>query len=298
MTDDNFLQRHYPDQWQDALVEDIPDHTWPQMEVWFVIYAPKHLVAHLTGGRKAFGIRIGWVAHLINRLHLPIDLPRITSTSASWGKHVKAADLANVLNTLRTSGRSPLVLAVVETLCVEADQPERAAEDLDRLLADGSSAWTVTPEGRLERRVTAEAREAAAVAIGRGGAASDHLARAWSAAFGLNPSAPAAYLEANQAIEVAAGPIVLPKEPPSTGKIIAALDMKPSKWSHVLVADDGAVESTIAMLRMFWQSNVRHGTLAGPARNNISEAQAAVHLAIVLVEWFRSGAIKRSDEEN
>ena len=49
------------------------------------------------------------------------------------------------------------------------------------------------------------------------------------------------------------------------------------------------------MLRLLWEGQTdRHGSLAPTTAVGPDAAEAAVHLAIVLVQWFQAGAVRQS----
>lgn len=50
----------------------------------------------------------------------------------------------------------------------------------------------------------------------------------------------------------------------------------------------------VAMLRLLWQGQTdRHGGSTPTIPVTAEAAEAAVHLAVTLVQWFQSGAIRR-----
>jgi hypothetical protein len=132
---------------------------------------------------------------------------------------------------------------------------------LNRLLANGGSAYLYR-KGRLERRVD----DTAVAAFERTAAtasdeASMHLRRAWSATYGRDPEPSRGYGDAVRAVEAVACPLVLPDDPkPTLGKVIARL-REPDTRDQLL-----------------------------------AETEAAVSLAVTLVQWFSSGFIQRNEE--
>lgn len=173
-----------------------------------------------------------------------------------------------------------------------------AAYDLKQILSEGGSLWKVDfREDRwvLERRVEATVAGAAQSAMRRG-RAGELLSRAWGEMYGREPNPSAAYRDAVRAVEAAAQPIVLPKDPKATlGKIIPAMRDAPAKWRVVLQPDGiDPVDAVIAMLELLWRAqHDRHGDpdTARPLVVSDREAEAAVHLAATLVHLFSSGAL-------
>ncbi len=102
-------------------------------------------------------------------------------------------------------------------------------------------------------------------------------------------------------MEAAAKPIVAPQASGATlGTMLADLRNKPDKWSVALNEGGRApgVNLLIEMCAGLWKSQFdRHGTDDESIPLDVSpgEAAAAVHLAVTLVHWFRSGAVTRVD---
>lgn len=174
----------------------------------------------------------------------------------------------------------------------------------DLLLAHGSI-WTVgkLPVGLpcLEKRVDETTTKAAQAEMQQKGNAASHLRHAWTHVYGRSPDPSSAYREAVRAVEAAAKPIISPKDKQATlGKMISSLRDKPSKWSFVLEHDGNLDECNpvVTMLQTLWRSqHDRHGTDDANSQPHVNpnEAEAAVHLAITLVHWFRTGVITQTN---
>ncbi len=165
---------------------------------------------------------------------------------------------------------------------------------LEAVLSEGGSEWRVgTRDGfaSLEKRVPEGVALAAEQTIARTGPAGDLLAEAWHAAFGRSPDPEDAYEKAIKAVEEAGVHVVTPKDTKSTlGKMISV--MKAQKdWKLDLPAPDADVP--IKMAEALWVGQEsRHGG-NGYRKPTQAEAEAAVLLAVPLVQWFSSGAIAR-----
>jgi hypothetical protein len=178
-------------------------------------------------------------------------------------------------------------------------------------LYQGGSAWEVhgndaeTKGFHLQRRVdeTAQAAANQAFAHGRAGV---HLRNAWSEVYGKNPDPSKAYTEAIKAVEVSAGPVVAPKDKLATlGKMIGELKGHPESFTVLLTGtgdsptakgDLDAVTITRLMAQLLWTSqHDRHGNFDLDSVISVSqeEAQAAVQLAVLLVQWFETGVMSR-----
>jgi hypothetical protein len=185
---------------------------------------------------------------------------------------------------------------------MRADRDRVRTNELERILREAGSAYTVVETGEglgLQRRVAKEVRAAGDLAMSTQERASVHLQEAWQSVYGLNPNPSHGYREAVRAVEAAAKPVVTPKNPTATlGTIIPALrdGIAGHKWAFVLTYKDGGDGTTavVEMMRLLWQGqHDRHGTDDDDMPINVSqsEAEAAVHLATTLVQWFQSGAM-------
>ena len=135
--------------------------------------------------------------------------------------------------------------------------------------------------------------------------ASDHLGHAWQHAYGRDPDPGAAYSEAIKAVEAATIPVVVPNDPMATlGRVIGNLRGDAHRWRVNLarpVRLSGAggttaiadpIDVVIGQLDLLWTNQSdRHAPVVPVSQ---SQAETAVHLALVLVHMFRSGAIART----
>lgn len=174
---------------------------------------------------------------------------------------------------------------------------------LAKIMLESGSAYQVSARGEgvfgfeLQRRVS-ETVAASAEKAFQAGRPGDHLRMAWRATYGRSPNANEAYDQAVRAVEAAAQPIVSPSNPKATlGTIITALRDKPAKWQVVLDTPGGFDEVGVVqvMAELLWKGHTtRHGTAdpAAPIVHTQEQAEAAVHLAVLLVQWFTSGTIR------
>lgn len=194
-----------------------------------------------------------------------------------------------------------------------------AIKELTVALEQGGSAWRVAVvnqsenahsaifglEQRVDSTVTTQARDA--MSQGKAGA---HLHNAWNAAFGASPNPSYAYAQAIKAVEVAsAGTIGSDGERATLGTRLGEWLGSESQYRVVLRGegssapgaptrwDTPGVRIARLMAQLLWTSqDDRHGDpdLAKPITVSQPEAEAAVHLAVLLVQWLRSGALARS----
>lgn len=176
---------------------------------------------------------------------------------------------------------------------------------LDDILTRGGSLWTVTPElDGLTRRVSPELKAMLEKAVESSTPASEYLRTAWAATYGLNPNPDHAYAESIRAVEDAAGKVVTPKDERfQLNKVAKALRDQKAQFEVTLnlEADSQSepVEVIVTMMEWLIRANTaRHSQPSGePLRHSESEAEMAVQLAVLLVEWFEGGYIRRLTSE-
>jgi hypothetical protein len=168
---------------------------------------------------------------------------------------------------------------------------------LDKLLLEGGSLWAVGERaGRLAlaRRVPEGVQIAAVETIQRSGSAGELLAEAWQACFGMDPDPEDAYEKAIKAVEEAGAAIVLPDNPKATlGTMLATMGHQ--DWRLPLEEATAHPSNDVArkMARALWSGQEsRHGG-NGYRKPTMEEAEAAVFLAVPLVQWFTSGVLAR-----
>jgi hypothetical protein len=174
--------------------------------------------------------------------------------------------------------------------------------DLAGLLVDGGSAYQLNARRTgLERRVEPTVSEGVRQAV-RSAAespAADHLASAWEAAYGLHPDPSKAYSEAIKAVEAAAQPVIEPNNPKATlGSMLGVLGgaHNAGKWQVTLAGPEGTTDPSVvgAMCRTLWKGQTsRHGSGRPTRHETRAEAEAAVHLSVLLVSWFTTGKVQR-----
>jgi hypothetical protein len=181
--------------------------------------------------------------------------------------------------------------------------------DLNTLLRDCGSAWYVDEEFRgLYRRVDPTATEAwrrAREAAGDAGRslASRYLAQAWQEIYGQHPDPSAGYAAAVKAVEAAVLPVVFPDRKakgkrPTVHQARTELDKHGSRWRFVLAESDqvapgdGSVEVVASMLDRLLKGETERHADDDNRPSEKDEAEAAVHLAVLLVQWFVTDAIR------
>ncbi|MYB09745.1 MAG: hypothetical protein F4Y28_07175 [Acidimicrobiia bacterium] len=176
-------------------------------------------------------------------------------------------------------------------------------EEVKGFLDDSRSIYDVgrDEQGRfqLHRRQPPELSVLVETALTSRGRAYDHLRRAVSYAFGRDSQPNDACFESTKALEVVAKPILTPNDQKATlGRMIAAVEAKPSKWITDFDANDHQdINSVVEMLKLVWETQLRHGDTDDPLEVPPKRAEMIVHLAVLLVHWFSSGRIRTSTQQ-
>lgn len=166
----------------------------------------------------------------------------------------------------------------------------RTHKKLRGLLQDAASVWTVADGGSaLVRRVGRAAEAAYRDARSVEDAASAELSEAWLAMYGAAPNYSDAWDHGIKAMETVLVPIVAPKNSRATlGTVITELEKGANAVSFAL----GSVEALGALMRFAWPNPDRHGGSQGRAPEE-AETSGVVHLAVTVIQWVRSGVIRR-----
>lgn len=178
-------------------------------------------------------------------------------------------------------------------------QARELLKQLRDLLLDAGSAYKVASDKNgLERRVDTTVADTARRAIqsANGSSASEHLATAWTATYGLHPNPPVAYAEMIKAVEAAAQPVIEPANTRATlGTMLRQMDKSPGRLHLDLAGPTGRADPAvaIAMCRTLWQGQTsRHGSGRPTRHETHNEAEAAIQLTVTLVSWFTTGALR------
>jgi hypothetical protein len=273
-----------------VLHEGVPDHLDPLLRRW--IYA-----ALAGGGAEIVALT----------LEIRIDYESVRGDAALFlARDPQQYELLGIVNVILSRGGPWPAPA-------RGDQPGRNSnaggqaqlrEDLIQMLAAGSSAWQVNSDGTgLVRRVDATSTEAftktvrAASAASAVGSAADQIQSAWAELYGPHIDPPAAYRAAVQAVESAAQATIEPNNTKATlGTMLGRLRNAPARYELVIPGPDqtGNIEPLIKMMELLWTGQTsRHGAQTVTRRETQQETVMAVHLAVLLVHWFTTGAVRR-----
>lgn len=197
-----------------------------------------------------------------------------------------------------------IFLDVVDFLASLSGPGTAATRQLERILSEAGSVWTVAANDndqlRLELRVEQTVRATVERAIEPGDRAAMLLGQAWTRAYGRHPDASSSYNRSVRAVEAIAQPTICPNDQLCTlGRMIGLLKANTENWNVVLNPPE-EVDSVLAvasMMELLWKSQLdRHGTANEDVPIEVSndETRVAVHLAATLVQFFRSDAITPS----
>jgi hypothetical protein len=248
---------------------------------------------------------VHWVESLLQDLEIDQAERRaarvIARTRLVLERSYDSPDL-QLVQFLQNYATSEQIFAVIDVLLADGVRG-RYERHLDELLTDGGSAWRLAENGRsLVRRVESTATDAM-LAVDNPTAGS-HLRAAWAAVYGRHPDPTRAYSEAIKAVEAASIPVVLPNDRDATlGKVIGAFKQpeQRARWRLAISApNDGQAEVAVLldMLRLLWQGQTdRHGGSTPTVAISAPAAEAAVHLAVTLVQWFSAGAVEKVDKK-
>ncbi|MEV5804068.1 hypothetical protein [Streptomyces parvulus] len=167
-------------------------------------------------------------------------------------------------------------------------------QSLEESLSLGGSAWMATREQGLQRRVDPTAQESFTSATSPADLASEELKHAWDRAFSRDPDASDAWDHAIKAVEAVLLPVIVPKqEKAQLGHVVGSLKSQPERWTFVLpgAAMDNSIQPVLEILNILWPNPDRHAN-QGRRKPTLAEAQAAVHLAVTVVQWARADAIQ------
>ena len=188
------------------------------------------------------------------------------------------------------------------------DARRREIEALSRILDKGGSVWSVIWPSRhpayLARRATQVTQQQVASMASGHERPGEYLTEAWRQVFGREPNPSSGYREAVRAVEAAAKPVVLPKDPGATlGKMHPALREGWKKFAIELggsaVGPQEKARIVAEMMQLLWKGQLdRHGSDNADVPLTVSQeqAEAAAHMALLLVEWFQTGGVRSAKE--
>ena len=176
----------------------------------------------------------------------------------------------------------------------------RANTDLELILSAGSSKWKVGARdgvAGLEDRVPQGVQDAAESAMAMPGDAGRLLSEAWHAVYGMNRQPDLGYRKSIEAVEAVVNPIVLGND--NTGHLGKAIGQMRSQgnWKMPFIKehkDNPSEQVALGMLQALWSGHSdRHPGTPNYIASTQEAAEAAVSLAVTLVNLFSNGGIAR-----
>jgi hypothetical protein len=260
-----FVQRNDPESWDsyDGPHDGVPTWLAPSLIGWVV----DGLFESYSSSEAIEGLSL-WV-----RRPLPSDYRQFRAVL--W----KSTELVlNATDYVLMTTRVPQLVVRLQAILDQAGS-------LYTVGRDESDTW------ELQERVSPETMELGSEAMAGDGRSAEHLRAAWSKTFGRDKDPTSAYDHSIKAVEIAARPIITPIDDRATlGKMIRAMEDKPSKWTTSIDCD-GDVDRLVAMMRLLWEGHYRHGDESKPFSNTPESATAAVQLAVVLTQWFKNETV-------
>lgn len=174
-------------------------------------------------------------------------------------------------------------------------------DSLNSLLVKGGSKWHVVIDGdkaRLEARVN-QTTEAAYNKIEQGNTdAAELLKTAWIYCFGRSPNPSESYTYAVKAVEAASWKLVTPKNTSSTlGTIIKDFLTQAAAGKFDTIFNDKkentSIDAIVKLMARLWEGHSDRHATGNYIEPTQAEAEAAVHMAIVLCHIFLTDAVTR-----
>ncbi|QXV63535.1 hypothetical protein [Amycolatopsis sp. TNS106] len=227
-------------------------------------------------------------------------LSKAVVISLGWPRHANTTYNGLLYN----APREELLVVIDAILQLTAEHPGVVewddVTDLDQYLRYGRSAYKVADNmlgltSRVDPTMEGSFKEAVQAAEPT---ASKLLQQAWYHTYRPDPDPTTAYREAIRAVEQVACPLVLPSTDKATlGTVIAHLRQATTKWETVLIganATPGGPEPVMELMARLWTGQVsRHGGSKNSRDQDQAEAEAAVHAAVLLVQWLSTGTLRR-----
>jgi hypothetical protein len=226
------------------------------------------------------------------------DAERRLGVAVPFDPTSEEAAVADILERVeRSENFAVQLLTILLESCGEV-----AIYELQNIFDAPGSKWEVVHDeeaqiGWLVSRSTGPRVEVVEALASLSEPAHDHLVTALKKLAGPSPEPAVAYFHAVKAVEAAAHLTVLPDDPKATlGKMIRAMENKPSKWAVVL--DSEEVEDVIRRMVILWnQPHERHGSSAPDPPVTLDQAHAGFALALGLVDHFARRLIYRVDQD-
>jgi hypothetical protein len=261
--------------------EPLPANIWPSIQRWIGTFC---WIGDPMGGPPDLNADV--LRELERKLGVTVPFNQLSG-------HEAVDDL--LLRVKLSEDFAVRVIAILLSMSTDQDVAEIA-----RIFESPGSKWEVVvgdDGSRLTLRQHGPVADVVGGLAGFAAPAHGHLEKALEKMSRPEDKDPgSAYLEAVKAVEAASRPVVIPTDPSATlGKIVAALEAKPSKWAVVLETE--TIEDVTRRAAILWTTpHERHGSDEPAPPVTIEQAHAGFSLALGLVDYFARGLIYRVDE--
>jgi len=265
-----------------ALVPGIPQWMRGSLRAWFVQQFSRY---------DSAGSHLGWDVSRMRRYDLAARSQPLAEMLSFHGGR-----------TLFDSLEDDQILRIIDWVVMDRGPRDVLGKTaaLEKILRDGGSSWKVgvrngTPG--LEDRVPLGVQDAADQAMSTPGDAGRLLSEAWQAVYGINPQPDLGYRKSIEAVEAVVIPQVMKNDATATlGKAIGQMRAQ-GDWKLPFVKEHSQNPSqdvVLGMLQALWSGHSdRHPGTAVYVLSSQEAAEAAVSIAVSLVNLFASGGIAR-----
>lgn len=172
---------------------------------------------------------------------------------------------------------------------------------LNELLIAGGSKWHVVVEGkhaRMEARVDQTTEKAYKTLAQQKTNFSELLTKAWNYCYGRQPNPSEAYTYAIKAVEAASWATITPNNTTATlGTLIKDLESQTGAGKFTTIFNDkeenAGIQTVISVMQRLWHGHSDRHATGTHVKPTEPEAEAAIHLAILLCHLFSTGSVIR-----
>lgn len=222
-----------------------------------------------------------------------VSIPFSTETS------FKGVVENGVKEILLNAGGDMQVLRIVDFVLIDATQD--AANELNSILIESASAYQVGMRAGvrgLVPRLPIGVQENAERVIHTSGNAGALLLSAWNDVYSLSPKPSDAYSKAIKAVEEATVRKIVPNQSNANlGHVAGKLEADGDWYLPFDVEAEGSPSSRIVsdLIRLIWHGqHDRHaGSHQGTTVVSQEEAETAVSIAVILVQWFSEDRVQK-----
>lgn len=198
-----------------------------------------------------------------------------------------------------SAGGEMQVLRIVDFVLI--DTTKELADELNSILIESASAYHVGVRAGvrgLVPRLPIGVQENAERVMNSSGHAGALLQSAWNDVYSLSPKPSDAYVKAVKAVEQVTIRKVVPNQANANlGHVAGKLEADGDWYLPFLVEAEGSPSSRIVsdLIRLLWHGqHDRHaGGYQGPTTVSQEEAETAVSIAVILVQWFSEDRVQK-----